>query len=99
MPGGRYHAVSFPSFAPIANMKKILACAAALAALGGCAANEPIASADEATVREYPTGSNIPRKTKAGSTDGVSTYDREALERARSQMPQAARPGLGGGSP
>jgi hypothetical protein len=77
-------------------MKKILLCAAVFAALGGCAANEPVASTDEATVREYPTGSNIPRKSKAGATDGVSAYDREALERARSQAPQSARPGLGG---
>ena len=77
-------------------MKKLLLCAAAAAALGGCAANQPIASTDEATVREYPTGSNIPRKSKAGSTDGVSTYDREALERARDQAAQQVRPGLGG---
>jgi len=80
-------------------MKKLLMCAAALAALGGCAANQPMASTDEATAREYPTGSNIPRKSKAGSADGVSTYDREALERARSTAQQAPRPGLGGGSP
>ena len=81
------------------RMKKILMCAAALVALGGCAANEPMASTEEATTRDYPTGSNIPRKSKAGSADGVSTYDREALERARSTAQQAPRPGLGGGSP
>jgi hypothetical protein len=77
-------------------MKKILFCAAAAAVLGGCAANQPVASTEEATVREYPTGSNIPRKSRAGATDGVNTYDKEALERARDQSAQQVRPGLGG---
>ena len=47
--------------------------------------------------REYPTGSSIPRKRAPGEADGVQTYDREALERARNETPTTARPGLGVG--
>lgn len=77
-------------------MKKLLLSAAVAAALSGCASNQPVASAEEVNAREYPTGSNIPRRARAGATDGVQAYDREALERARDQMQQAPRPGLGG---
>ncbi len=78
-------------------MKKILFCAAALAALSGCAADPAVTAADDISAREYPTGSNIPRKGRASGPDGVSTYDREALERARAEQVQAPRPGLGAG--
>jgi hypothetical protein len=77
-------------------MKKLMLCLATAAVLGGCASTEPVASTNEATVREYPTGSNIPRKSRAGATDGVNSYDKEALERARDQAAQQVRPGLGG---
>lgn len=77
-------------------MKSLLLWAAAVAAFSGCASDPPVASADEVGAREYPTGSNIPRRARAAATDGVSTYDREALERARDTMHQAPRPGLGG---
>ena len=80
-------------------MKNLLLCAAAIAALSGCAANQPVASVEEVNAREYPTGSNIPRRGRAGATDGVQSYDREALERAREQAQQMPRPGLGAGSP
>jgi len=78
-------------------MKKILSCAVAIAAaaLAGCATQQPTASVEEVAAREYPTGSNIPRKGRSG-VDGVKTYDREELERARAQMPQTPRGGLGG---
>ena len=77
-------------------MKKILYCAVAAAALSGCATTQqPTASAEEVAAREYPTGSNIPRKGRSAA-DGVKAYDREDLERARSQMPQTPRGGLGG---
>jgi hypothetical protein len=68
--------------------------ALACAMIAGCAATqsntEPVA---EQVDRVYPTGSNIPKKTKSG--ENVQVYDREALERARTQMPQAPRSGLG----
>jgi len=79
-------------------MKKILLCAVALASIAaGCASTE--SSTEPATgrvEREYTTGSNIPKKSKAGEGDGVKVTDREALERARNQMPMTPRPGLGG---
>jgi len=79
-------------------MKNLLMGIAATCALAGCATDQPTTAASDAAVqREYPTGSNIPRKRPADSTEGVSTYDKEALDRARQQMPQAPRPGLGAG--
>lgn len=77
-------------------MKNLLLGIAAACALVGCAADQPTTASNEpVSQREYPTGSNIPRKRSADSTDGVSTYDREALDRARNQTPQTPRPGLG----
>jgi hypothetical protein len=79
-------------------MKKILTLCALAAAtlLSGCAAPEPVAATEAMSKREYPTGSNIPRKRAPGEADGVSTYDKEALERARNEQYQTPRPGLGG---
>lgn len=79
-------------------MKKILTLCALAAAtlLSACATNEPAAANEAVAQREYPTGSNIPRKRAPGEADGVSTYDKEALERARNSQYQTPRPGLGG---
>jgi hypothetical protein len=68
-------------------MKKILLCAAAFASIAaGCASTQ--STTEPAAERvEYTTGSNIPKKTKAGAKDGVQVYDREAAERMRDQMP------------
>jgi hypothetical protein len=78
-------------------MKNLLTlCALAAATLAaGCATPEPAASTEAVAQREYPTGSNIPRKRAPGDADGVSSYDKEALERARNEQYQTARPGLG----
>jgi len=77
------------------NKTLLLSALAAAAISAGCAttesATEPAAERTEAT---YTTGSNIPKKTKSG--ENVQVYDREALDRARQQMPQTPRPGLGG---
>ena len=80
------------------SMKTLLSCAVAAASIAsGCATTEsntePRADRE---VREYTTGSNIPKRTPASE---VKVYDREELERARDRMPQAPRPGLGGTSP
>jgi Ni/Co efflux regulator RcnB len=81
-------------------MKKILLCAVAFASIAaGCASTQSSTEpATERVEREYATGSNIPKKSKAGA-DGVRVYDREALDRARNEMPQMPRGGMGGGSP
>ena len=79
-------------------MKKILMLCAAATMLAGCAAPATSASTEEVQAREYPTGSNIPRKRAPGS-ESASEQDREALERARSQMPSAPRPGIPGSTP
>jgi hypothetical protein len=73
----------------------VLSLMASAMALGACATNEPAAATEQVSQREYPTGSNIPRKRDAGATDGVQTYDKEALERARNEIPQTPRGGLG----
>lgn len=79
-------------------MNKIFLCAVAAASIAtGCASTQSNTEpATERVEREYATGSNIPKKSKAGAKDGVSVSDREALERARNQMPMTPRPGLGG---
>ena len=78
-------------------MKSVLA-AAALALVAGCAANEPV-EVNERLDREYVTGSNIPKRVRPGEADGVSTYDKEALQRARDAAVQTPRPGLGNTGP
>jgi len=80
-------------------MKKVLTCVFAAAVLGGCAS---VDSTDKPVEREeavYRTGSNIPMRQKAGESDGVKTYDREALERARNSTPATPRPGIPGSTP
>jgi hypothetical protein len=78
-------------------MKAILILSALAAATlsPGCATNEPAAATEAMAQREYPTGSNIPRKRAPGDTEGVSAYDKAALERARDEQYQTQRPGLG----
>ena len=78
-------------------MKPVLA-AALLAIVAGCASNEPV-EVNERLEREYVTGSNIPKKSRPGEADGVSTYDKEALQRARDAAVQTPRPGLGNSGP
>jgi len=76
-------------------MKKILllSAIAAVSIAAGCASTETTTEpAAERVDKEYTTGSNIPKKGKGDA----SAYDREALERARNQMPMSPRPGLGG---
>lgn len=79
-------------------MKKILTLCALAAAtlLTACASQEPAAATEAIAKREYPTGSNIPRKRAPGEDDAVTTSSREALERARTEAYQTQRPGLGG---
>jgi hypothetical protein len=77
-------------------MKKILFSALAAAILAtGCAATETSTEpAAERSSREYTTGSNIPRKSRGGAGDGVTTVDAESFERARNAGPATA-PGRG----
>ena len=81
-------------------MKKVLFCVFATAVLGGCATVDsttpPAAEREEAV---YRTGSNIPSRQKAGDSEGVKTYDREALERARNSTASVPRAGIPGSSP
>ena len=66
-------------------MRKVLV-VAACAWLAGCAANENVASTESPSEREYPTGSNIPRKGKSANpqADGIRVYSKEDLERIQS---------------
>ena len=77
-------------------MKKILFVVSGLAVLAaGCATPEAGAPNEDVIDRVYTTGSNIPRKEKAGSADGVTTYDKEAAERARDTQVTTPRPAYG----
>ena len=50
-------------------------------ALAGCAAPEANTVSESPSTREYPTGSNIPKKNKQAVTPGVQYLGPEALER------------------
>ena len=82
-------------------MKNLILAALACAFLtAGCATPETMSSNESATDREYPTGSNIPRKREAGPQAGVSVTDREAIERSGvTQIPMGPPRGRGAGSP
>lgn len=74
----------------------VLAAAIALAA-SGCATTDTARNSDERVEREYVTGSNIPKKGKGTAEAGVTSYDKDAVQRARDSAYQAPRPGLGAG--
>jgi hypothetical protein len=80
-------------------MKKALFCVFAAAVIGGCATVDSAAPPAEREETVYRTGSNIPSKQRAGESDGVKTFNREELERARSQAVPVPRPGIPGSTP
>jgi len=65
-------------------MKKLLLCLAPSILLAACAMDQPTTSTDDGADRVYTTGSNIPRKDRAG----VQTMSAEQLEQ---QMRNAGR--------
>ncbi len=65
-------------------MKKTLLCLAPSILLAACAMDQPTTSTDSGSERVYTTGSNIPRKERAG----VQTLSPEQLEQ---QMRNAGR--------
>jgi hypothetical protein len=81
-------------------MKKILLTALAAGSIAaGCATTATESGTEPAAqrpVREFTTGSNIPKRTPASQ---VKYYDREEFERARDKMPQGVKAGPGGGPP
>jgi hypothetical protein len=70
-------------------MKKLLLAFTVVAGglLGGCASPDAVTSSESPSTREYPTGSNIPRKSNAKAAanipmgEGVRVHSREDLER------------------
>jgi len=76
-------------------MKRVLSAAVLALLAAGCASNEPI-EPSERHDREYVTGSNLPKKTRPSE---VTTYDKEAIQRARDAAAQTPRPGLGNSGP
>jgi uncharacterized lipoprotein YajG len=64
--------------------KTILAALAASFLAAGCATEPVDANAEPRAEREYRTGSNIAKRSRTESADGVSTVSREELERHRS---------------
>lgn len=80
---------------------RLLSSLVAALALGACAAPETVTSTEPASEREYPTGSNIPRKSKAPADAnipmglGVRVHSREDLERMQQsgapQNPESPR--------
>ena len=72
-------------------MKSLDLAAAALATVlaAGCAGPETVTATESPSEREYPTGSNLPRKKNATADSnsptgmGVRAMSREELERAQ----------------
>jgi hypothetical protein len=64
-------------------MKKLLLPLATVAALAGCATEQPVVAGEDTSLRVAPTGSNMLRKQPASRADGVTSYDRDALEEGR----------------
>ena len=68
-------------------MKRSLIALAAATLLAGCATTDGTVVAESASEREYPTGSNIPRKKNAPADAnipmgmGVRVHSKEDLER------------------
>jgi hypothetical protein len=69
-------------------MKTLLLCAAAAIVVSGCTIPDAaVTSAESPSDREYPTGSNLPRKKNAPANasipmgEGVRVHSREDLER------------------
>ena len=68
-------------------MKILFIALAAGGLLAGCAAPDAITSSESPSTREYPTGSNLPRKSNAKASsnipmgEGVRVHSREDLER------------------
>jgi len=69
-------------------MKTLLLCAAdAMILLAACAVGPEATTAESPSEREYPTGSNLPRKKNATANasipmgEGVRVHSREDLER------------------
>ena len=80
-------------------MKKALFCVFAATVLGGCATADTAAPTADREEAVYRTGSNIPTRQRAGDADGVRTYDKEALERARNETAPVPRAGIPGSRP
>ena len=75
----------------IKNFVLAAALAAASLAASGCASNDAQASNEAVVEREYPTGSNIPRKS--GGSSSAGTINRQDVERARdAQLPTTGTP-------
>ena len=64
--------------------KTILAVIAAPLLLTACMSTDQMSPREPVADREYPIGSNIPRRaSNSGSQSGVSNADRDAMERSR----------------
>ena len=80
--------------------KNLLLVLSAAVALAGCAAADTNgSSADPKEEVVYKTGSNIPTRQKAGTSDAVKTYDKDAAERARDEAMPSMRPVFPGAKP
>ena len=55
----------------------------------GCAMESNTASNEPAAEKEYPTGSNIPRR-QGSSPSGVTTVNKEAIDRLPATPPPAS---------
>ena len=83
-------------------MRKLLLIAGASVWLGGCAASDTVATNTESpSEREYPTGSNIPKKNKNADprADGIRVHSREDLEKIQASGNGSSSRGSSPGAP
>jgi hypothetical protein len=82
-------------------LRKLLLAAGACVWLAGCATAETVATSESPSEREYPTGSNIPRKAKSANpqADGIRVHSREDFERVQSMGTGVSSRGSAPGSP
>jgi hypothetical protein len=70
--------------------KNVTLCLLAVCFLAtGCAMESNTASNEPAAEKEYPTGSNIPRR-QGSSPSGVTTISKEAIDRLPPMAPPAS---------
>lgn len=76
-------------------MRVAIATVFVCALLAGCASPDAVSTAESPSVREYPTGSNIPRKNRDPKAEGITVHSREDLERLQGSGYNAPSAGAG----
>lgn len=84
--------VPFPTHSAQSMKNLLLSTLAASFLSAGCVSTDAATANESVADREYPTGSNLPRKKNSGTPSGVIVLDKEQIERIRDmQLPPPGR--------